>query len=143
MAKKTIVDVDVAGKTVLVRVDFNVPLDDQQNITDDIRLIRMQAETVAQQSRPGQFVHIRVSDGIDPLLRRPFSVHRVDRCAGTIDILYRIIGKGTELMGRSVRGDCFDLLGPLGNGFTTDGPHRTSVVVAGGMLLYFKRRKWL
>lgn len=40
MAKRTIADVDVAGKTVLIRVDFNVPLDENQNITDD-RRIRM------------------------------------------------------------------------------------------------------
>ncbi len=40
MGKKTIQDVDVAGKKVLMRVDFNVPLDPQQKITDD-RRIRM------------------------------------------------------------------------------------------------------
>src|SRR5262245_30217372 len=38
MAKKTIQDVDVKGKKVLMRVDFNVPLDEQQNVTDDRRI---------------------------------------------------------------------------------------------------------
>ncbi|MBP7055628.1 MAG: phosphoglycerate kinase [Candidatus Omnitrophica bacterium] len=38
MAKKTIKDIDLKGKRVLMRVDFNVPLDDNLNITDDIRI---------------------------------------------------------------------------------------------------------
>jgi len=40
MAKKTIQDVPVSGKTILMRVDFNVPLDDQRRVTDD-RRVRM------------------------------------------------------------------------------------------------------
>ena len=39
MNKKTIEDIQVAGKKVLVRCDFNVPLDENKNITDDNRII--------------------------------------------------------------------------------------------------------
>lgn len=45
MAKKTIADIDVTGKRVLMRVDFNVPLDDQRNITDDLR-VRMAVDSI-------------------------------------------------------------------------------------------------
>jgi 3-phosphoglycerate kinase len=40
MAKKTIADIDVKGKRVLMRVDFNVPLDEYGNITSDNRIVQ-------------------------------------------------------------------------------------------------------
>jgi len=40
MAKKTVADIDVKGKKVLMRVDFNVPQDDNGNITSDDRIVK-------------------------------------------------------------------------------------------------------
>jgi len=40
MAKKTVADIDVKGKKVLMRCDFNVPLDDEGKITDDERIVK-------------------------------------------------------------------------------------------------------
>ena len=58
MAKKTIADVDVAGRRVLMRVDFNVPLDDDQQITDD-RRIRMALPSIESvTSRGGRLILI-------------------------------------------------------------------------------------
>jgi phosphoglycerate kinase len=41
MAKKTVADIDVRGKKVLMRCDFNVPLDDDCNITSDDRIVKV------------------------------------------------------------------------------------------------------
>lgn len=40
MGKKTVADIDVSGKKVLMRVDFNVPLDDDRKITSDDRIVK-------------------------------------------------------------------------------------------------------
>ena len=39
MSKKTVKDIDLKGKRVLVRCDFNVPLDENGNITDNTRIV--------------------------------------------------------------------------------------------------------
>ena len=39
MSKKTVKDIDLKGKKVLVRCDFNVPMDENKNITDNRRIV--------------------------------------------------------------------------------------------------------
>lgn len=79
---------------------------------------------------PGQFYNIRCTDTKDPLLRRPFSMHRLVEENGLLclQILYRVIGKGTEWLSTRKPGDALDLIGPLGNGFLIE--TRKDVVLA-------------
>jgi dihydroorotate dehydrogenase electron transfer subunit len=77
------------------------------------------APEIAATVRPGQFVMLRVRDGTDPLLGRPFSVARVGRGprGATIDLLYRAMGRGTSLLGELRAGARVGLVGPLGRPF--------------------------
>jgi len=111
----------------------NQTLIHQKAITQDIFHMTFNAPEIAREAQPGQFVHMRVTEGIDPLLRRPLSIHRIDRQKGTLEILYRVVGRGTALMCKAESGDCFDLMGPLGKGFRIDDSFTHALVVAGGM----------
>jgi len=94
--------------------------------------MEFEAAPIARAAKPGQFIHLRCSDGVDPLLRRPFSIHKVNR--RTIYILYRLAGRGTELLAGKKAGEYLDIVGPLGNGFSySRSKSANSVLVAGGM----------
>jgi dihydroorotate dehydrogenase electron transfer subunit len=73
---------------------------------------------------------------INPLLRRPFSIHRLISKDGTIEaleVLYKVIGKCTKKLSMLVKGDIIDIIGPLGNGFITSHNHNNIFIVAGGV----------
>lgn len=91
----------------------------------------LDAPEIAREAKPGQFIHIRVEDGYDPLLRRPLSIHKSEN--GKIEVLYRVVGKGTKLLSNKKRGKKIDTLGPLGQGFKIKPDLRRIVLVAGGM----------
>src|SRR3990172_8155910 len=88
-------------------------------------------------SVPGQFLMIRPGASItpaDPLLPRPFSIHRATP-EGHIEVLYKRVGKGTAILASLSTNEEVEILGPLGNGFTLDGLTAATevVVVAGGI----------
>ena len=78
---------------------------------------------------PGQFINIKL-DGF--YLRRPISVHDIDTEAGTVTIIYKVVGEGTEYMKDMTEGE-LDVLTGLGNGFHTELSGDTPVVVGGGV----------
>ena len=79
--------------------------------------IVISAPEISATALPGQFVMTKYWDGNSPFLLRPFSINAVDRNAGTIEILYKVIGEGTRLLLRLKEGADFLILGPLGNSF--------------------------
>jgi dihydroorotate dehydrogenase electron transfer subunit len=91
---------------------------------------------LASVARPGQFVMVRLPDRHIPLLRRPFSVHsRLGEGGGLsgFELLYKVVGQGTQAMSGLKAGDFLDVLGPLGNGFTCPEDIGRVFLVAGGV----------
>ncbi|MBI4706787.1 MAG: dihydroorotate dehydrogenase electron transfer subunit [Candidatus Omnitrophica bacterium] len=92
------------------------------------------APEIAGKALPGQFLNIKVSDNLEPLLRRPLGVHRVSK--NNIAMLYEVVGNGTQILSQRKAGEYLDIIGPLGNGFDYQSPvtcHLSPVLVAGGM----------
>src|SRR3989338_3163278 len=82
---------------------------------------------------PGQFVMIKVNNSYDPFLRRPMSIYKIDKKRGGFEILYQVVGKGTNIMSGLKDGDELDVLGPLGRGFWIPEKIERAIIVAGGI----------
>lgn len=93
--------------------------------------------------KPGSFVEVAV-EGADILLRRPISVNNID-AEGRLWLLVRRAGRGTARLLGMKAGESLNIVGPLGNGFTTDVTPGSSVLLIGGgvgvaPLLYLGRQ---
>lgn len=101
------------------------------------------APAIAPECKPGQFVHIRSTLGNNPLLRRPLSLYDVDKRLGSITLLYKVVGTGTNLLTRIRTKEYVDVMGPLGRGFSVAPSRKRAVLVGGGVgiapLVYLAR----
>ena len=84
---------------------------------------------------PGQFVMTRETGRIDPLLGRPFGVYHFERSENeaTVEILYKVVGKGTLLLSRLREGDFVEVLGPYGRAFDIYPEAGRVVFICGGI----------
>jgi len=89
------------------------------------------APQIAPLVQPGQFAHVRISPMKDALLRRPFSIYQVSE--DTFSILYKVVGKGTEVLSRMDPGETLSVIAPLGRGFNAPlASDPQPLLVAGG-----------
>jgi dihydroorotate dehydrogenase electron transfer subunit len=103
-----------------------------RKVAENTFLMALDSPEIASIAIPGQFVMVRVGNGLDPLLRRPFSLCGIDG-ESRIFCLYRVVGRGTSILSRMNTGETLSVLGPLGKGFPAPEKQEHALLVAGGM----------
>ena len=106
-----------------------------EKIAEHIFQLTLQGELVSEMGNPGQFVHLKVSEGSTPLLRRPISISEINKDKKQFTMIYRAEGAGTQLLSKKVVENVVDVLGPLGNGFPIDSVEsgQIALLVGGGI----------
>ena len=91
--------------------------------------IAVSAPRIARKAEPGQFVILRAKEQSE---RIPLTVADYDREAGTVTVIYQIVGAGTMELNTLNAGDCLhDLVGPLGTPTRTEGLKKVCIVGGG------------
>lgn len=94
-----------------------------------VTLMEIDAPLIAKKAEPGQFIILRVDEDGE---RIPLTVAGYDREAGTVRIIFQIVGATTERLNHLEEGDCIhDFVGPLGVPTHTDGLKKVCVVGGG------------
>lgn len=94
-------------------------------------VMRLLAPRCAETATPGSFVHLTC--GPELPMRRPLSIMRADPAAGTIELLYKIVGRGTAELAKRQNGERLSCLGPIGRGFTAHPARPRALLVGGGV----------
>ena len=105
----------------------------KEKVTPNIYLMGLSASLIANEAKPGQFIHIKCSTGDNPLLRRPISIHKIEKDKGEIFILFQVKGKGTKILSERKRGEYLNVIGPIGNGFHLFSKSQKIMIIGGGI----------
>ncbi len=115
-------------------VNEHAPLLVNEELGRGIWLMTVEAPAIAAGARPGQFVHVRIPGMDDHILRRPLGIYAADAAAGTVDMMYQVLGFGTSRMTELAPGAAaVELIGPVGRGWQPPEDVRRALLVAGGV----------
>ena len=101
----------------------------------EYQALTLAAPQIAATARPGQFVHLLAGEDRSFPLRRPFSIHRVERPGGpggSVEVVFDVVGAGTRALAGLRPHDVVDALGPLGRAFDPPETPAGCLLVGGG-----------
>ena len=107
-----------------------------QKLKEDIFKFSVEAKEIVEQAKIGQFIEIRVTDNIEPFLRRPISIHNMDKEKGILEFIFQVKGKGTTLLSKRKEGELIDIIGPLGYGNFDYTNYKNLAVIGGGIGIF-------
>lgn len=102
-----------------------------ERLKPTVYALHLRSAYISGSIQPGQFINIKIQNGMYPLLRRPFSV--AYKRQDIVTIIFDVVGEGTRILSEKGPGDTVDALGPLGQPFTIPDPGSTAVLAAGGL----------
>ena len=104
----------------------------QKILADGIYDLRLETK-ITEEAVPGQFVGVYTNDK-SSLLPRPISICGVNKEKNELRLVYRVVGKGTDLFSKLSEGDEVDVFGPLGNGYPMEeAAGKTAILMGGGI----------
>jgi dihydroorotate dehydrogenase electron transfer subunit len=113
-------------------IQENVEIISNKIVAEGFYRLTIRSHRIAKDAKPGQFVQIKVTDGPEPLLRRPISIHGLDD-RDAVAFLYQVRGVGTAALAGRKAGERLDVIGPIGRGFTVDSRYKRAILTAGGI----------
>ncbi|MBQ8249363.1 MAG: sulfide/dihydroorotate dehydrogenase-like FAD/NAD-binding protein [Clostridia bacterium] len=101
----------------------------KKSLNPTVTMLDIEAPLVARKAKPGQFIILRVDEDGE---RIPLTIAGYDREAGTVRIIFQIVGATTEKLNRKEVGDSIqDFVGPLGTATELDGLKKVCIVGGG------------
>ena len=113
---------------------YTAPITANTEIRPGVHLLEIHLPSLAQSIQPGQYCMVRCCHpaASDPLLRRPFFVHSVQRDRGLCTFLVHVRGRGTAWLASQSSGATLDILAPLGHGWELRSTVRNLLLVSEG-----------
>lgn len=108
----------------------------KEQLKDDLFKFSVKSDEIVKMSRPGNFIEIRVNNQTEPFLRRPISIHNMDKSNGILEFIFQVKGKGTKILSEKAVGENLDIIGPLGYGTFKYEDYQNISILGGGIGIF-------